>query len=364
MGQFDVAVAGGGPAGAAAALALARAGRRVLLADCAPPGQARVGEGLPAAARPLLRDLGILERVMADGHRPSYGTVSVWGSPTPRAEDAVRQWHGHGLQLDRARFDTALRAAAEAAGATVRCRTRLTTEGGAEEGFRLRLAGPDGAAETRCRWLIDAGGRAARLARRLGAARLADDRMVAFHALLRADGADDCDGRTLIEAGPQGWWYSVLLPSGERLAAYLTDADQADRRGLLCAEGFRALLAGALHLDALLRRHGYRVSRAPRGTDASSGRLDRFGGPGWLAAGDAALSFDPLSSQGLLNALYTGLRCGLAVHAALSGDGQAAETYCAQLARIYDAYLHNRAHYYAAETRWAGESFWRRRAGG
>jgi len=33
-------------------------------------------------------------------------------------------------------------------------------------------------------------------------------------------------------------------------------------------------------------------------------------GEGWLAAGDAALSLDPLSSQGLFKALYTGLAGG------------------------------------------------------
>ncbi|GAB4195928.1 MAG: tryptophan 7-halogenase [Roseiflexaceae bacterium] len=362
MERFDVAVVGGGPAGAAAALTLARAGRWVLLADSAPPGQARVGEGLPAAATPLLRDLGLLEQVQAGGHRPSYGTVSVWGAPVPQMADAISQWHGHGLQLDRARFDATLREAAQAAGATVRTGTRLAVEEPTPEGFWLRLLGPGGEATARCRWLIDASGRSARVARRLGATRQAADRLVAFHALLHAEGAGDHDGRTLIEATAQGWWYSVLLPSGERLVAYLTDADLVDRRGLLSAEGFRAQLAEAQHLDAHLRQHGYVICRAPRGADASSGRLDRFSGPGWLAVGDAALAFDPLSSQGLFNALYTGLRGGQAVHAALRGDGYATEAYGAQLARVYAAYLRNRAHYYAAETRWAGEPFWRRRA--
>jgi flavin-dependent dehydrogenase len=40
--------------------------------------------------------------------------------------------------------------------------------------------------------------------------------------------------------------------------------------------------------------------------EAGGARLDRFFGEGWLACGDAALSFDPSSSQGLLTALYSG----------------------------------------------------------
>jgi 2-polyprenyl-6-methoxyphenol hydroxylase-like FAD-dependent oxidoreductase len=54
-----VVIAGGGPAGAITALVLARAGHRVLMADCT-SGAARTGEALPPAARPLLRDLNLL----------------------------------------------------------------------------------------------------------------------------------------------------------------------------------------------------------------------------------------------------------------------------------------------------------------
>lgn len=50
-GRFEAVVAGGGPAGAVAALVLARAGRRVLLVDGGPPGAPSaaftIGETLP-----------------------------------------------------------------------------------------------------------------------------------------------------------------------------------------------------------------------------------------------------------------------------------------------------------------------------
>jgi hypothetical protein len=42
-------------------------------------------------------------------------------------------------------------------------------------------------------------------------------------------------------------------------------------------------------------------------TTAHSSVLEPCGSAGWLAAGDASMSFDPLSSQGLLHALFTGL---------------------------------------------------------
>src|SRR5437773_1757634 len=123
--EVSVVVAGGGPAGATAAIILARAARRVLLVDEPSVGAFRVGEALPPAARPLLRDVGVLERFLADGHLPSYGNVSVWSSAEPSVTDFLFNPHGHGWHLDRSRFDALLREEAHAAGAQVRSGVRL-----------------------------------------------------------------------------------------------------------------------------------------------------------------------------------------------------------------------------------------------
>ena len=115
---WDAVVVGGGPAGAIAALVLARAGRRVLLADRAGGGP-RVGEVLPPAARPVLRNLGLLPRVMADDHLTCRANASAWGSDNLGIRDFIFDVQGTGLHLDRARFDASLREAAAAAGADV-----------------------------------------------------------------------------------------------------------------------------------------------------------------------------------------------------------------------------------------------------
>jgi flavin-dependent dehydrogenase len=356
-------VAGGGPAGAAAALALARGGRGVLLLDDAPPGAFRVGEALPPAGRRLLRELGVLDRFLADGHLPCHGNLSSWGSPALHATDFFFSLDGHGWQLDRARFDALLRDAARAAGAVVRSGTRMSgAEPDGDGGWRLALSEGGGAAEeVRCDWLVDATGRRAAVARRQGAARLSDDALVAFHARFRPAREGDRDGRTLIEAVPDGWWYTALVPSGERVVAFLTDADLADRPALLTEDGFARRLAGAEHVRAALDAFGFRMHGRPRGADAGSARLDRFAGPGWLAAGDAAVSYDPLSSQGIRTALYTGMRAGQALCAHLDGDGGALDGYARMLEDVHRAYVGHRAEFYADERRWADRPFWARR---
>ncbi len=363
--RFCAVIAGGGPAGAAAALMLARGGRRVLLVDEQLAASFRVGEALPPSGRPVLRELGVLDRFLADGHLACHGNLSAWGAPELAVTDFIRDRNGHGWHLDRARFDASLRTAAAEAGVEVRSGVRLASAvwDAAEAGWRVMLERGEGGAteEVRCGWLVDATGRRCAISRRHGATRLHDDALVAFFARFRPSEAGDRDARTLIEAVPDGWWYTALVPSGERVVAFLTDADLADRTALLSAEGFVARLVETEHVAARLGSHGHTLASRPRGTDAGSARLDRFMGDGWLATGDAALSYDPLSSQGILTALYAGMRAGEALAAHLGGDAEALAGYGARLEEIHRAYQRNRTTYYALETRWPGRPFWSRR---
>jgi flavin-dependent dehydrogenase len=84
-------------------------------------------------------------------------------------------------------------------------------------------------------------------------------------------------------------------------------------------------------------------------------------GDGWVAAGDAAVSFDPLSSHGILNALHTGTLAGSAVHAHLAGDVRALDAYARHVDALYAAHLRHLHAYYAMERRWPDHPFWSRR---
>jgi flavin-dependent dehydrogenase len=359
--RFHAVVAGGGPAGAAAALALVRGGRRVLLVDGRPRAAFRIGEALAPAARPLLRDLGVLARVLPDGHLPRHGNVSSWGSPELHASDFIFDPNGHGFSLHRARFDAALLDGAVEAGARLRAGTRVAAAARDGNGWKVTLRAPGGDEEVRCDWLVDATGRSAALARQHGAGRVQHDALVAFYARFAPARAGDRDARTMIESAPGGWWYTALVPGGERVVAWLTDADLADRSALLTEAGFVACLAGSRHISAVLGAPGYTIAARPRGADAGSARLNHFVGDGWIAAGDAALSFDPLSSQGILTALYTGMLAGRALHARLDGDEAALPAYADRLEQIHQAYERNRAAFYGFEARWAELPFWSRR---
>ncbi|HZG41339.1 MAG TPA: FAD-dependent oxidoreductase, partial [Longimicrobium sp.] len=79
--MLDVAVLGGGTAGAAAALLLARAGRAVTVFERrARAPSFTIGEGLPPTIKPLLARLGLMEPLRAGPHAPAYANRSAWGS--------------------------------------------------------------------------------------------------------------------------------------------------------------------------------------------------------------------------------------------------------------------------------------------
>lgn len=367
---YDVAIAGGGPAGAAAAIVLVRSGCRVLLADAGGArrpgsGSFKVGEGLPPSARHLLRELGALDRVLADDHRASHGTLAFWGSAAPHANDFMFQLHGEGLQLDRRRFDSVLLELAQTAGADIvrDAKLSLATPGDDTGIHRLSLRSADSEHVVESRWLIDASGRPATLARALGAIRIEHDALIAFHMRLASDGDSDRDGRTWVEAVENGWWYSVLLPSRERLIAFLSDADLVDRLVLLTQAGLWAALAHAPQLFAHCHEHGYTPSSQPHGAGACSSHLDRTADDAkrWLAVGDAALAFDPLSSKGISNALYSGIRAAQTIIACEAGDIAATSSYADHLLDIHRVYRRQLRMFHTMETRWPGSMFWRRR---
>ncbi|MFL6195962.1 MAG: FAD-dependent monooxygenase [Thermoanaerobaculia bacterium] len=357
--SFDAAIVGGGPAGAAAALALARGGRRAVVIEASAYGGFRVGETVPAGLRAVLRDLGAWETFAAAGHLPSAGNASAWGSGDLGVRDSLFDVQGSGWHLDRARFDADLAAEAERAGAFIRTRTRLTGCARQGHGWSLDLQTPDGPRRINAPFLIDATGRAAFVARRCGARRLHRDRLVAAFAVF-AWPEEPGHLHTLVEAAEDGWWYAARLPDDQAMVSWMSDSDLVHRAGLHQRGPWteklgrtryvREMLAGAsLHSDVAVR-------------SAASHGLDRAAGEGWLAVGDAASAFDPLTSAGIVAGLRSGLEAATAVDRCLGGDGAALDSYDGRLRTRFHQYLQGRREQYAREGRWPESPFWRRRS--
>ena len=81
-----------------------------------------------------------------------------------------------------------------------------------------------------------------------------------------------------------------------------------------------------------------------------------------MVAGDSAIALDPLSSQGVFNALVTGIEAGQTARALLGGGRTAPGKQAGSIGRIWRAYLGHHAVYYGMEQRWVSVPFWQRRS--
>ncbi len=100
----------------------------------------------------------------------------------------------------------------------------------------------------------------------------------------------------------------------------------------------------------------------PRIVPAFTSRLEMTSGSGWLAVGDAAMSFDPLSAQGVTWALESARAAARALHAHLDGNSSAAADYTRRANLDFHLYLKERRAVYSQERRWPNSPFWHRRA--
>jgi flavin-dependent dehydrogenase len=357
----DVAVLGGGPAGSCAALSLARAGWCVALVERSRYDLPRIGETLPPEALGLLRALGVADLFHRTEPLPSPGIVSVWGSERPYENDFLFNPWGPGWHIDRPRFDAGLAAAAGAAGAHFYRETRLRScRRESAGGWALEMTNSSRTIVLRASFLMDATGRACWLGHRLGARRWAADALVGVVGFVGCGGsAWDGDRRTLVEAAEDGWWYSALLPDGRTVAAYMTDAD-------LLPAGPRSL---AHEWVLRLEKAPYtrdRLGRAPappglRVLAARSYLTSPLAHDDWLAVGDAASAYDPLSSLGIFKAISTGFAAARAAADALGGESAAPGAYALSVRRDFSAYLRQWEDHYGRERRWPHAAFWRRR---
>lgn len=352
----DVIILGGGPAGCATAISL-RAhdpSLKVALIEASSYDRPRVGEVLPSVARAFLDHLGIWGAFQEERYRPVHSTSATWGHSFLWENHFIYSPHGAGWHLDRVHFDAFLARQAAQRGADVRLATRLVAAQRSKGFWHLRLSDNS---ELQARFVVDATGRRVALARRMGARPLAFDRLAGFARFFTLD--DDPEPDTLIETFSEGWWYTAIA-GGLRIVACMTDLDVAQRLALRDQNRWLNLLSETFWIQRSIGNgelHGQPLIRA-----ANSVLLEPVCATDWLAVGDAASAFDPLSSQGIVKSLRSGIFASYAIADSLSNsDTTGLARYERFVQREFTSYQRIHARYCAEERRWPDSCFWRRR---
>ena len=333
---------------------------RVLLVEATTYEAIRPGETLAPGGRALLEALGCWERFCQAGFLESHGTAALWGSADVHENEFLLSARGNAWHLDRSRFDALL--AGRAAEAGVDLLRGTTFANAARESGTWRLALLTGRESRRvdAGFVSDATGRGARFATRQGARREIEDRLVGISSIYRFPDMEAPPGNaTLVEAAEGGWWYSAPLPGARLVVAWMSDADLVHTARVRDPVGWARHLAGAG--PTAVRAVGGTLVGPPHIWPACTQRLTPVHGEGWVAAGDAARAWDPLSSAGILKALKTGRLAGYVALDHCLGRLGGRDRYARFVQREHEDYWQAHAWFYGQEVRWRNAPFWARR---
>jgi geranylgeranyl reductase family protein len=294
--RWDVVVVGGGPAGAAAAMAAVETGARVLVLDRADfPRDKVCGDAVAPEAIDVLAGLGVDVAAVTDGYPP----VPRLSLRSPGGATVERATARPSYVIPREVLDARLLAAALAAGAEFRRHVVRRVEPG-PDGVVV-----DGAVEAGV--LIGADGAESVVRRALGLGSNAPSRLA---VAIRGYAPATASGALLLATTAQRWpAYAWSFPIGDGRA-------NVGYGELVSAGANRAQLVEGLHRllpdtePDTLRAHRLPLSTGrPRQPD---GRV--------LLAGDAAGLINPLTGEGIFYAVLSGSLAGRAsVHGAGAG---------------------------------------------
>lgn len=334
--MYDVIIIGARCAGAALALLLARASLKVLVIDRAEfPSDTMSGHYIHPAGISCLRRLGLLEKLKATGTPAQetvtvdFGPLALTGTPAPAADGTVS-----GYAPRRFIFDPMLAAAAVEAGAAFW--QGVTFLGPLVENERVvgvtAVTRSGSSVEVRARLVVGADGKRSRLADAVGAERYNINPATTCTYYAYWSGFDAPHTHLFVRPGR----FCVAAPTNDGLT-FLGVAWPIEEFRRVRADIGRAYHETAAKIPWIADRIGS-ATQAQRfvGTHDLGGFFRTPSGPGWALVGDAAYHKDPITAQGMTDALLHAELLADAVAEGLSG-ARPIESALAEYGRRRDA---------------------------
>ena len=354
-------IIGGGPAGSSAAIALLQKGYQCAVIEKSNYDEIRFGETLPPAANHLLNCLQVDKSYLFEHHLPSFANKSTWGSPVAQENDFMKSPNRNGWHLDRTEFDKHLALKARSNGAyqvTNSSVKKIHSE--KNGGWSVTFTNAIGETETlKGKFIIDASGKKSIFAHSTGAERVYADHLVGAAVLFDANPFDaEKTNYTLVEARENGWWYSADLPQKNKVVTiFFSDPDIYKEAANSLSSLLKLVSKTELTRKRILEASGVEAKILA----ASSSIMNKRSGTNWMCIGDAAMTFDPLSSSGIAKAMKDGIQSAEIIDNYFKGDSHALCDYENSTLEEFSRYYSQRQRYYSLEGRWKDHPFWKRR---
>lgn len=304
--QYDAVIAGGGPAGATAAIAMARAGLSVCVLEKDQHPRFHIGESILPRTTRLLRELCLEADVLRLPHVPKLGAEFGFGNDSNTRSFSFSDGLLPGLpvfNIERSAFDKLLLDTARQAGAEVyeqRPVTRITrlAEGDAEV---ATAQGP-----VTARLLLDASGHGTLVGRALNLRTTFQEpelQKVAYfqHFEHVEHPAGPARGHPSIFMSSEGWFWVIGLSETKTSVGFVTRPSFARTLDIPPTR----LLQWAIARCPVVRHRMRNATGSPDNIVLAdfSYRCRPYAGPGYMMLGDAACFLDPIFSTGVTLAM-------------------------------------------------------------
>jgi flavin-dependent dehydrogenase len=314
--EYDVAIIGGGPAGAAAGTQLAKAGLKPVILEKEKFPRFCIGESLLPFGNILLKQLGVWNQMEEAGFLRKYGAEFCTGDKTRLR----RFWFGQTLgasceysyQVERSKFDHLLLKNARSHGCQVHEETRVKSiENLDSPEMKLLCETPQGALSINARWIIDASGRNAFTGKKLGMRRNSTQkkRRVAIYGHFQGvfRNAGKAEGHITIARISDAWFWLIPLADNKTSIGLVVPSERVFKTNDRTLDDiFHEAVEATPEVKD--RMKGASPLGPLRATGDYSWKFSSFASSRVVLAGDAAGFIDPIFSSGVMLALKSSMR--------------------------------------------------------
>lgn len=358
--SYQIAIIGAGPAGCSCAIALQKLGiSDIIILDNSKIGKFQIGESVPPDINSIFKQLDIFESFLKENHEPCYGSCSYWGSELRGYNDSILSPFGHGWHLDRSKFNQFMIVEAKKTGSKILTNSTYETSYKKNEGYQIKVNTKDG--ETKiinANFVIDASGSKGVFASQNNSEKINDRHLVCLGMQFKNSGTKEISKLTHLESVENGWWYAARIPNNKLLVTFYTIPEIVKNKNLQNTNNWLKLLKKATNTSNWIA--DMEVSdKKIQGYYAPTFCLSQITGENWLTIGDAASSYDPITSQGIIKSMIQGIRAAEIIKHYNNGNEDALNHFEKEIKEQYNTYSTSRTYFYNLEQRWVQSPFWK-----
>ena len=355
--QYQVIIVGAGPAGLAASLTLSAYKISHCIVDANTSAVQKPGDAIPPNAKPLLNQLGIIGLLENPHHIPYYSNKSSWGTNELLEKELIDGVYGHGYLLDRLHFENQLRELVHNKQTPFYAGYKLKKVHHHDNLVEIEILKDSKNKKLQAQYIIDATGRKASVCRHFGIHKEELDTQLTVS--FWHEPKQKIPRQIWVEATENGWWYLSPNANNQINCMFFTVKELTPKKNEI-PTFLRTELQKTRHIKNIIQptdQELVKMKLMPSGTS----HLVQPYGKNWLAVGDAAFSYDPISSYGITSALATGFYGAHAIAGKLANEDDAFLAYRYILENGSSAYLQNLTHQYTTEKRWPNSYYWQNR---